>query len=306
MENQEQNNVEINKINEENVKTKEVKITIYIAIGIIVFMASILFAMFLLNSKKTDFFRGTWYEYKYMENGMTYRNKDWDKSRSYITFNEDHTGYWKAHLIDYNFKWKLNSNDNQICLVNLNPDKNTEYNAIFYFKGDVLCYSFDESSTNYFTRNPDYSIEDKFPDNPKPTITPEPTPAPTLETVLEYNYFDSGDYDSEYYNTNDYEEDYDETEYLNYVEYIFWDSDQRYLTDDDIEGMSKKEINRAKNELYARHGRMFNDEKLQEYFDSCGWYEPIYTPEEWEEYGDRYFFNDYEMENRNFLKEAEK
>ena len=62
----------------------------------------------------------------------------------------------------------------------------------------------------------------------------------------------------------------------------------------------------AKNELYARHGRIFNREDLQEYFEDCSWYEGVYTADEWDSYGDSYFFNDVEMANRNLLVKTEK
>lgn len=88
-------------------------------------------------------------------------------------------------------------------------------------------------------------------------------------------------------------------------EYIFPNSDSEYLTKADLKGMDFKEINLAKNELYARHGRMFATKELQDYFDSCSWYAQEYTPEEWDEFGDAYFFNDYEIKNRNLLKKRE-
>lgn len=103
--------------------------------------------------------------------------------------------------------------------------------------------------------------------------------------------YSSDDTDS-YYETSD-------------SEYIFPNSDSEYLTKADLIGMDFKEINLAKNELYARHGRMFATKELQDYFDSCSWYTQEYTPEEWDEFGDAYFFNDYEIKNRNLLKKRE-
>ena len=45
---------------------------------------------------------------------------------------------------------------------------------------------------------------------------------------------------------------------------------------------------------------------LQEYFEDCSWYEGVYTADEWDSYGDSYFFNDVEMANRNLLVKTEK
>ncbi len=41
-------------------------------------------------------------------------------------------------------------------------------------------------------------------------------------------------------------------------DYILPESNSRYLTDADVAGLSLKEINYAKNEIYARHGRKFD------------------------------------------------
>ena len=93
----------------------------------------------------------------------------------------------------------------------------------------------------------------------------------------------------------DEEEDEDEVEEeeeedLADSEYIFPNSDSEYLKKSDLKGMSKSEINLAKNELYARHGRKFKSKELQEYFNSKSWYHGIYSPKQWDKKGDSYFF----------------
>lgn len=55
-------------------------------------------------------------------------------------------------------------------------------------------------------------------------------------------------------------------------EYILEDSHLRYLKDQDIEKLSKKELRLAKNEIYARHGYIFKDKSLKKYFNSTDWY----------------------------------
>ena len=87
--------------------------------------------------------------------------------------------------------------------------------------------------------------------------------------------------------------------------YIFPNSDTEYLTKSDLSGMSKSEINLAKNELYARHGRKFKSKELQEYFESKDWYVPKYSPKQWDKKGDTFFFNKYEIKNRDLLKKYE-
>ncbi len=56
--------------------------------------------------------------------------------------------------------------------------------------------------------------------------------------------------------------------------YIIADSSTRLITESELEGMSIRSLRRARNEIYARHGRTFNDDSLQSYFNSCSWYKP--------------------------------
>ena len=100
------------------------------------------------------------------------------------------------------------------------------------------------------------------------------------DSTYDYNST-TNDYDTSGYDTSDY----DDEESGDEDEYIFPDSDTTYLTKSDLKGMSADELNYAKNELYARHGRIFNREDLQEYFEDCSWYEGVYTADEWDSFG---------------------
>lgn len=53
---------------------------------------------------------------------------------------------------------------------------------------------------------------------------------------------------------------------------IIPDSDVRRITDDELENMELFQLNLAKNEIFARHGYVFKDSLLQEYFSSREWY----------------------------------
>ena len=55
-------------------------------------------------------------------------------------------------------------------------------------------------------------------------------------------------------------------------DYVIPHSDTVLLTNSDIAGLSLQEINYAKNEIYARHGRRFKSQELQNYFNSKSWY----------------------------------
>jgi hypothetical protein len=46
------------------------------------------------------------------------------------------------------------------------------------------------------------------------------------------------------------------------------------LTDDTLGGMFAEDLRVLRNEVYARHGRVFKDPKLQKYFESQAWYKP--------------------------------
>lgn len=56
------------------------------------------------------------------------------------------------------------------------------------------------------------------------------------------------------------------------ADYVLPDSSSRYLTEADLAGLSKEELRLARNEIYARHGRIFTSEELGGYFSSKSWY----------------------------------
>lgn len=55
-------------------------------------------------------------------------------------------------------------------------------------------------------------------------------------------------------------------------DYIFPDSDTKKLTKKMAARLSKSSVRLAINEIYARHGRRFDDENLQKYFNEKDWY----------------------------------
>lgn len=66
-------------------------------------------------------------------------------------------------------------------------------------------------------------------------------------------------------------------------EYIFPNSSDAALQEADLLNLSAEELRIAKNEIYARHGRLFVDTELQNYFDSCSWYRGRIKPDEFDE-----------------------
>lgn len=56
------------------------------------------------------------------------------------------------------------------------------------------------------------------------------------------------------------------------AEYIFPTSNSEYLTEADLAGLTKSEIQMAINEVYARHHRKFVLKEVQDHFNSKSWY----------------------------------
>ena len=83
--------------------------------------------------------------------------------------------------------------------------------------------------------------------------------------------------------------------------YIFYDSDIRYLSYDDIAPLTLQELCYARNEIFARRGRLFTSFELQNYFDQKNWYYGCILPEEFSMED----LNAYELTNASLLEEEE-
>ena len=87
-------------------------------------------------------------------------------------------------------------------------------------------------------------------------------------------------------------------------DYILPQSNTKYYSESEINALSAEQIFYARNEIYARHGRKFQMESLDQYFRSKKWYNPTVDPEEFDALGDT-LFNDYEIQNRDALMRRE-
>lgn len=85
-------------------------------------------------------------------------------------------------------------------------------------------------------------------------------------------------------------------------DFIIYDSDKRYVTGADLDRLDKDQLRLARNEIYARRGRRFNDQYLQGYFNGKGWYQGTVAPESFNEG----MFNDYERANAYFIADYER
>lgn len=115
---------------------------------------------------------------------------------------------------------------------------------------------------------PDYQLSPSTP-------TPAPTPAPYSPPAY-------------YYPQNNY--------------YILPQSSDRLLTYQDIAGLSQQDLMLARNEIFARHGRIFNDPDVRNYFESQIWYYGYIEPEDFTDT----MLSDIEKDNIAFIQEYEK
>lgn len=110
-------------------------------------------------------------------------------------------------------------------------------------------------------------------------------------------YYDEGSsYDNE-------STDYDYSEYLD-VDFIIPNSDSTLLSRSDVASLSDYELLIARNEIYARHGRIFIDSDVKTYFDSKDWYEGTIAPEEFDANAGE-IFNSIEKKNIDIIVNEE-
>lgn len=83
--------------------------------------------------------------------------------------------------------------------------------------------------------------------------------------------------------------------------FIISDSSSRYLTKSDLSSLTATQLKRARNEIYARHGRIFEDPDLQAYFESQSWYHGTIKAADF----DYSVMNDFEVENAKLMKKVE-
>jgi hypothetical protein len=79
-------------------------------------------------------------------------------------------------------------------------------------------------------------------------------------------------------------------------DYFFPESSSRYLTDDEVSVYSSQQLELAKNEIYARHGRQFVTQSIADYFNSKSWYQGTIDPDTFDAQQDS-IFNEYETAN---------
>ena len=87
----------------------------------------------------------------------------------------------------------------------------------------------------------------------------------------------------------------------NSEDYVFPNSNTQLLTEADLQGKTAEQLRIGRNEIYARHGRKFNDEALQNYFNSKSWYSGTVEADAFDEG----VLNEIEKKNVDFITSHE-
>lgn len=254
---------------------------ILIGIAVILILTGVIKLPFMDSGKKLE---GTWYEFAATtpEDGLrslhdlaVLQDKEADDIRLTMTINADGSGQMigggEGSKV---LNWTESNDRYTITCDGMIYTGNFETDDQFVMTGS-------DDVKLHFSQNISHQIPNQIEVTPSPS--PSPTPTPTQDsfwgTEPTEAPSDVGD-SEEFEDFDDADEDIeDDDTAIDDDTYIFPNSDTEYLTKSDLSGMSKSEINLAKNELYARHGRKFKSKELQEYFESKDWYVPKYSPE---------------------------
>ena len=115
---------------------------------------------------------------------------------------------------------------------------------------------------------------------------------------------DEDDEDDEEVNIFDDEEfDIEEAEVDDRNSYIFPHSSTELITEDEMYELSVRDLDLARNEIFARNGRMFNTVDIQNYFNEKSWYNPTMTPSQFDK---KVTLNSIERKNIDNMLRVEK
>ncbi len=90
--------------------------------------------------------------------------------------------------------------------------------------------------------------------------------------------------------------------YYDNVDYFLPDSDHSYVTQSALSQLTKEELELARNEIFARHGYAFQEQRIRNYFESKSWYHATVQPGD---FYDQVTFNEYEQKNISYIQEEE-
>ena len=227
---------------------------------------------YLLTNKSTDNYWGN-YNTLYMVYKVNVKNSYSDKGKSY---NETNEFYW---FISYGNLLVNTSGVNTVDITRYDTPNNR-----FEIDSGISSGWFGTKSWYYYGY---------------------PTLEELYNAVVTYNlenYNHEDNVDASIMAAETIEEE-DEEEEIGEAGVIFPDSSESVLDESEVKELSDEDLRYAINELYARHGYIFNDEELKEYYSQFEWYEETVKSGDFT----MDMFNDVEKENVQMLqKERER
>ena len=88
-------------------------------------------------------------------------------------------------------------------------------------------------------------------------------------------------------------------------EYLLPNSGTEYLSEADLRELTWEECCFARNEIYARHGRIFSTPEIRAYFESKSWYDGTIAGPDFDA-NTGHYLNEIERANVNMILEYEK
>lgn len=116
-----------------------------------------------------------------------------------------------------------------------------------------------------------------------------------IKTLLKYVKFSGNEYDK-------YVEGHAKVEEVSGLTDLYTNALKRKLTEDDLKDLSKEDLRKLRNVIYAAHGYIFKDKELTEFFSSFDWYKG--TTSDMNKIANE--FNEAEKYNVKFIAEYEK
>jgi len=191
------------------------------------------------------------------------------------------------------------ADQNKICAIVVKKGyDNSDYTRYFYYDGDDLFFAYyegDDSHRLYFDNGKLYRWRycADASNNSKATNYDQ-------ENTTEYRRWETDVLND----SNQFKGLCDDAieNGVGTQDYVLPGSDMRYVSKEELKDFTAEQCRLARNELYARHGRIFDDEFLQKYFSSKDWYSPSIATADFKES----MLNEYEIANRNLIVEYEK
>ena len=138
------------------------------------------------------------------------------------------------------------------------------------------------------------SLEPLVVSTPTPMPIPTSYSVPAIERADEQPRHNSPNRDS-----------IEQPEVMARNDFVLIDSDVTLTNEEELDALENWQIRVARNEIFARVGRIFESQDMKEYFDNQEWYEGIIPAATFDAKRDEYM-NAIELENMNIITKYEK